>query len=1114
MIALKKLYGDELLRLALVLSLLKVDPNDYLESETQQLLAGLHISNGSDWGDQEARTLIRPRFVHPKSLDNILINYERQLFEELNSLGRYGSSFSENNIQWNNRGPVLHTYLVNNVATDTVVPELAAANDTSDGVSADDNVAQEVKVEDVERETSDVVVTLSADYFNNRTEEDTKPDVSDEEDTKADVFEAFDETPSRRAEADIFEEIATRTFDVNDFFQSDEMQIKKEPEEEVLEVRVKKEQEDLYDDNAMDEFVPYFTAKAEKFQYGEPNSVFDQNLADLQDYGDIFEDVKELRNLEYLDVKQQQDNLEQYLMENTPLDSEVYQPMFDDDELVLNVKRERASTSFTSASSSGVSEMDVASPPPNVKLEPDEGHHSGDELTQEDMDLIEVLWKQDVDMGFSLEDPIQPSAPHATKVELGDQIDKELKMAEEKIQQKKEESAIEKVKASLLNPDDKEDDPWAGLSYTVDTETGEYLIQGELPRELVSGESLELLEEALQLVELGDEAKDDQPQAVEGSSSDGAMLHPAMRHVPHHLAHYQHQRWQDLASLLTIPPPPEQYQHYQHHNISAHAHAHGAGGYAHNYHAPIAPIPDKHPDAYGAAATPLEGAYKAETHHPQHDNIYYQNGTGEMPPPPASDGFLQSILNDEDLQLMDMAMNEGMYTMRMLDGAAGGHHAPHNHSHMMIAERDSASDSAVSSMGSERVPSLSDGEWCDGSDSAQEFHSSKFRPYDGSYGRERSHQPQKKHHMFGKRCFQEQNQPAPSMENLTPRPAVVKYECPEQTYTHENMHMHNVEFGARQLAHAHAHAPPHAAPAPAPAPSVAPALDLNSAHSSHALLQNGLASGPARYAYATPERVRHNHTYSAPGLAPERPALRDKRVRRLTDGSVSDGGSSAAGHLSRDEKRAKALGIPMEVHDIINLPMDEFNERLSKHDLSEAQLSLIRDIRRRGKNKVAAQNCRKRKLDQITSLADEVRTVRDRKVRTQRDHHALTAERQRVKERFAALYRHVFQVSIQTGPDHFPRRRGAHGARPQGAHAARPPRAHGREAARQGTLRGALQTRVPSEYTNWTRSLPSPTRCARCATARCARSATTTRSRPRGSASRNASRRSTDTCSK
>ncbi|XP_052748078.1 endoplasmic reticulum membrane sensor NFE2L1 isoform X3 [Galleria mellonella] len=649
----------------------------------------------------------------------------------------------------------------------------------------------------------------------------------------------------------------------------------------------------------------------------------------------------------------------------------------------------------------------------------------------QDMDLIEVLWKQDVDMGFSLEDPMQPEGPQATKV-LSVELDQELKLAEEKIQQKKEETEkIEKVKASLLDTDVKEDDPWAGLSYTVDTETGEYVIQGDLPCELVNSEEsrFDLLEEALQLVELGDEAesKDEQPEAVEGSSSGGdasatEMLHPAMRHVPHHpLAHYHNQslmrsmsveqRWQDLASLLTIPPPPDQYQHYHHHhqhphNISGHG---AAGGYAPNYHTPIPPVPEKHPDAYAGAAAPLEGAYKVESaHHPQqHDGIYYQNSS-EMAPPANQDGFLQSILNDEDLQLMDMAMNEGMYTMRMLDGASG-HHAPHpSHTHMMMTERDSASDSAVSSMGSERVPSLSDGEWCDGSDSAQEFHSSKFRPYEAAYGRDRSapHQPQKKHHMFGKRCFQEQ--PAPTLEPLTTRPnpaGVVKYECPEQAYHHDNMHMHNVEFGAR-----HQLAPPHVT-------SLQPALDLNAAHATHSLLQTGIPSpvpNPNRFAYATPERVRHNHTYSAP-LAPadQRPAaVRDKRVRRLTDGSISDGGSSATSsgqHLTRDEKRAKALGIPLEVHDIINLPMDEFNERLSKHDLSEAQLSLIRDIRRRGKNKVAAQNCRKRKLDQITSLADEVRTMRDRKQRTQRDHHSLQAERQRVKERFAALYRHVFQ---------------------------------------------------------------------------------------------------------
>lgn len=88
--------------------------------------------------------------------------------------------------------------------------------------------------------------------------------------------------------------------------------------------------------------------------------------------------------------------------------------------------------------------------------------------------------------------------------------------------------------------------------------------------------------------------------------------------------------------------------------------------------------------------------------------------------------------------------------------------------------------------------------------------------------------------------------------------------------------------------------------------------------------------------------------------------------------------------------------------------MDEFNERLSKYDLSENQLSLIRDIRRRGKNKVAAQNCRKRKLDQIISLADEVKDMKMRKERFLRERDLVLSERRRVKEKFAMLYRHVF----------------------------------------------------------------------------------------------------------
>ena len=43
----------------------------------------------------------------------------------------------------------------------------------------------------------------------------------------------------------------------------------------------------------------------------------------------------------------------------------------------------------------------------------------------------------------------------------------------------------------------------------------------------------------------------------------------------------------------------------------------------------------------------------------------------------------------------------------------------------------------------------------------------------------------------------------------------------------------------------------------------------------------------------------------------------------------------------------------MSQQDIVTLPMDEFNDLLSKRELTEEQLNLCRDIRRRGKNKVS-----------------------------------------------------------------------------------------------------------------------------------------------------------------
>ena len=69
--------------------------------------------------------------------------------------------------------------------------------------------------------------------------------------------------------------------------------------------------------------------------------------------------------------------------------------------------------------------------------------------------------------------------------------------------------------------------------------------------------------------------------------------------------------------------------------------------------------------------------------------------------------------------------------------------------------------------------------------------------------------------------------------------------------------------------------------------------------------------------------------------------------------------------------------------------MDEFNDLLSKNELTEGQLNVCRDIRRRGKNKVAAQNCRQRKLEQIEELQQQLGRAMERRDKMKHEHNRL-----------------------------------------------------------------------------------------------------------------------------
>jgi len=114
-------------------------------------------------------------------------------------------------------------------------------------------------------------------------------------------------------------------------------------------------------------------------------------------------------------------------------------------------------------------------------------------------------------------------------------------------------------------------------------------------------------------------------------------------------------------------------------------------------------------------------------------------------------------------------------------------------------------------------------------------------------------------------------------------------------------------------------------------------------------------------------------------------------------------GSSRVGKVykNKDEKLAKESGIDLTINQIVGLPMDEFNDLLSsRHDLSEEQLNLCRDIRRRGKNKVAAQNCRRRKIDQVEDLETRI-------LAKQEEQKILNAQDESIKKEHKKIYAEI-----------------------------------------------------------------------------------------------------------
>ncbi|XP_074430980.1 nuclear factor erythroid 2-related factor 3 isoform X1 [Larus michahellis] len=160
---------------------------------------------------------------------------------------------------------------------------------------------------------------------------------------------------------------------------------------------------------------------------------------------------------------------------------------------------------------------------------------------------------------------------------------------------------------------------------------------------------------------------------------------------------------------------------------------------------------------------------------------------------------------------------------------------------------------------------------------------------------------------------------------------------------------------------------------------------------------------------ATLQQFLHNPTYNQMPSQAESTSEHHQQTWMAKPGEVKDNcHNSTDTNLSSNERCAKAMRTPFSVDEIVSMPVESFNSMLANNHLTDTQVSLLRDIRRRGKNKVAAQNCRKRKLNAILNLEEDVCNLQTQKESLKKEHSQHSRSISRMKQKLNNLYRDIF----------------------------------------------------------------------------------------------------------
>ena len=107
---------------------------------------------------------------------------------------------------------------------------------------------------------------------------------------------------------------------------------------------------------------------------------------------------------------------------------------------------------------------------------------------------------------------------------------------------------------------------------------------------------------------------------------------------------------------------------------------------------------------------------------------------------------------------------------------------------------------------------------------------------------------------------------------------------------------------------------------------------------------------------------------------------------------------------------------PITRDKLVSMPVEEFNHLLELAQLNDIEIAFMKEWRRRGKNKTAAQIARKRKREEVGDLESEVEAMRQQKAELQARYDQLRSQIKSLKERSLAAESRVYkQYSKSSG---------------------------------------------------------------------------------------------------